>query len=82
VKEIEEIRKNWILHKLPKIDFVYADDWIGMYLDGRLVFERHSMDEEDVLNALGVEYSSHRAHDYLSERGCCPDDLSEVKFDK
>ena len=32
-------------------------DWMGVYIDGRLVYENHSIDEDHLLDLLGIEYT-------------------------
>lgn len=45
----------------PKITFVNADtgDWEGIYVDGVLLREDHSLAPDDVLSVLGIEYTEH-----------------------
>jgi hypothetical protein len=65
---------------VPKIDLVYGDDWIGLYLDGKLVEEGHSLEPFHVLDALGIKHTYHAADiDWLHEEGCLPERLDDVK---
>jgi len=65
---------------LPKITLVRADDWKGLYLDGKLVDEGHRVDTIDVLHALGIEATQFWANDeWLSNLGSLPLDLKDVK---
>lgn len=41
-----------------KVDFVNVDDWEGMYIDGRLVQQGHSLEPEDVLRQLNIEHDT------------------------
>lgn len=47
--------------KQKEIVFVHDNggDWEGMYVDGVLVTENHSLDPDDVLSLLGIEYETH-----------------------
>lgn len=38
-------------------------DWVAMYIDGRKVAEGHSLNEYQVLDALGVPYTSEEVDD-------------------
>ena len=46
---------------MPKIDFVNSNDgdWCGLYVDGQLIAENHSLDPDDVLTHLGIAYNTH-----------------------
>lgn len=66
--------------KLPSITFVEYDDWEGLYLDGKLVLEGHSLDTSHVLDALGISHSSVWVSDAQIEKaGCLPERLAEVE---
>lgn len=47
--------------KNPKIAFVNSNDgdWEGIYVDGVLKREGHSLSPDDVLSVLGIEYDTH-----------------------
>ncbi len=63
-----------------KLTRVYCEDWEGVYLDGVLVAQGHSVDISDVAAALGVEYQSVEADsDWLEDEGELPESLSDVK---
>lgn len=66
----------------PAIVFVSGDDWEGMYLDGELVDEGHSLNVFKVLEKLGL---AHEIRDldseWIEERGSLPDYLKDVMFD-
>lgn len=36
-----------------KVVFVNSDDWQGMYVDGRLEYENHTISSFDMMNVLG-----------------------------
>lgn len=37
---------------MNKLDIIYIDDWCGLYIDGKLYYEGHSIEPETVLNAI------------------------------
>lgn len=44
---------------MPKIQFLTNDDdWTGLYIDGKLIIEGHSIRARDVVEALGYKYES------------------------
>lgn len=43
---------------MKKIDIIKSDDWTALYLDGVLVYENHSLSAVDLLEYLGVDYTS------------------------
>jgi hypothetical protein len=68
-----------------KIVFVSAPsgDWEGLYIDGKLNFENHSLRAVEVLDALGIEYREIEADvEWLAIRGRFPDNLAQVKHSK
>lgn len=56
------------------------DDWKGIYVDGKLKLEGHSlrMDEVMALFSDFITYKEVDATDYLYEVGSLPSDLSEL----
>ncbi len=71
-----------VAKKQPRIVLVRADDWRGLYLDGKLVDEGHRVDTIDVLHALGIEATQCWANDeWLNDRGCLPPSLRDVKHE-
>lgn len=65
-----------------KITFVGdpGGDWEGLYIDGKLVIENHSLQWWQVLYALKIEYDSFDAdEEWLQEKGSLPNDLKDVK---
>ena len=66
-----------------KITFVNVDDWVGVYLDGKLEYENHSIDADDCLTLLGIECESLWVDpDWMGDRCRLPEDLKDVKFEK
>lgn len=52
-------------------------DWKGVYVDGVLVAEGHSLREEEVLDALDIDYTE--THDWNGEDyGRLPNTLEEA----
>lgn len=67
--------------KKKNIVFICADDWEGMYINGELVAEGHSIEKDTVLTILGLEFNEDWTvdEDWLNERGRLPKKLSDVK---
>lgn len=44
----------------PKVTFVMNDegDWVGLYIDGYLAYEGHSISETKMLELLDINYES------------------------
>lgn len=64
----------------PNLHIIRSDqgDWIGLYRDGKLLREGHSIPEDEVLDALGIEYGYTVWDEEFNEHGGrCPDDLPE-----
>lgn len=63
------------LHIIRSEDY----DWIGLYRDGKLLHEGHSIQEEDLLKILGLEYGHTVADEaqFNEWGGGCPYDLPE-----
>ena len=66
-----------------KIKFVHADDWEGLYINGKLVLEDHSLLAVDVLDAISLEdcEAYDADEDWLFTRGTLPQDFKDVKVD-
>lgn len=55
------------------------NDWEGIYLDGKLVDQGHSLDLVQTLKRLGIDVRVvEPSHDWLMSRGRLPDTLDEV----
>jgi len=64
----------------PFVTFVEADDWQGLYLDGKLVEEDHCVRVDDVLRRLGITCEQIYADDqWLARRGSLPKDRNNIK---
>jgi hypothetical protein len=61
------------------ITLVYGNDWIGLYRDGILLDEGHSLSPYHILTALGLEMEEKTANeDWLEEEGSLPGCLEDV----
>lgn len=49
-------------------------DWIALYRDGECILQGHSIQEEELLDLLGIEYT-HEVRD-LASTGRAPSELS------
>ena len=66
--------------KSQKIVIVNGDDWAGIYIDGKLQYEGHSISPNDILTVLGIEHKEIECdYDWLAERGSLPENLKQVK---
>jgi hypothetical protein len=58
-----------------------SGDWSGLYKDGKLLIEDHSLRASEVLEVLGFEVERKEAEEnWLEERGNLPKLLKDVKF--
>lgn len=73
---------------MDKIVFVYADDWEGVYLDGNLLQQRHSIDAYELIQDLvrvGVTLGSTtsidsiEARDWIMHEGYLPNTYKEFE---
>jgi hypothetical protein len=65
---------------MEKITYVRGQDWEGLYIDGELVEEGHSICVEEVVEALGFTCERIMAdQEWLEDRGDLPYCLGEVK---
>jgi len=63
-----------------KITIVDGDSWEGLYIDGKLIIENHTLSLYDVLDAIGVKYKHVLVDDeWLYKHGTLPKKLSDVK---
>lgn len=62
---------------------VEAEDWVGLYVDGKLVEEHHDLDLTDWLSKFGVNIKTKHAYNdrQVTESGTLPDNLNDVEFD-
>lgn len=70
------------------IDIIILDDWEGLYINGQLVDEGHSINLRTVLKKLAKEYNfTFRSHcaspeleDKIQQVGSLPKNLDEVEL--
>lgn len=68
---------------MKPLDFVLvrADDWTGLYKNGVLIYEDHSIDLETYSEIVGIPCPVKWADDdWLIEAGHLPELLSDVKL--
>jgi len=54
---------------MKKIDIATADDWTALYIDGKVVYQNHSIEAVEVLELLGITYTQHDFEGDLDEWG-------------
>jgi hypothetical protein len=68
----------------PKLVIVDGDDWVGFYLGGKLIWQGHSPNLNElsgILNQAGLSTQfGECSADWMGERSHMPDDLSEVEL--
>jgi hypothetical protein len=61
------------------ITIVSVDDWVGLYINGRLVYEDHSLDEYHLFQALKIKYKEIDANEkWIWHEGELPLQLKDV----
>jgi hypothetical protein len=66
-----------------KVTRVWTDNWEGLYVNGRLVAEGHSLDAREALEAVGWAVESRELdEEWITERGHLPDGIDRVRFAK
>jgi hypothetical protein len=56
------------------------DDWEGLYVDGKLVEERHTIRLCDLAKAVGLDYEEDEVrYEWLAERGSLPGRYEDVQ---
>jgi len=65
------------------ITLVNAEDWIGVYIDGKLVYEYHDLEPETLLDLIEViKYNSVWAdEEWFNKCSSLPKKLSDVKLE-
>jgi hypothetical protein len=66
---------------LPKVNLLHSEDhdWVGIYVDDKLVEEGHSFTPEMVLEAIGVKHQSLDIDFEAADWGSCPRTYAEVE---
>jgi hypothetical protein len=73
---------------MNKMVYVDADDWCGLYVNGKLVYEDHSIPTvtfaELMMSNQPIESFNMQCVDldWIHERGNLPEDLNEVAFEE
>lgn len=80
-------RERMVAQKVDEVVIVSgAEDWEGLYIDGKLVSEGHSIRVHDVLDALGVTLTRINLDDkqesQLERKGSMPKTLKGVQKTK
>lgn len=55
-----------------------CEDWTALYLNGRKVIENHSLDETDILEALGITFEQVWVPDEWVEENGMPATTAEL----
>lgn len=64
---------------MPKITYVFGDDWEGVYLDGELVAEGHRITLREFAKLLGHDIEVVEADEgWLGDLGNLPNNLTDV----
>ena len=68
--------------KNDKIVIVMSDDWTGLYVDGKLVYENHSIEVHDLIREGLFSASIYDiTSEELENHGYqCPDNLKDLKL--
>lgn len=62
-----------------EITITVYDDWAGIYVDGELQYENHSLHHRDVLEAIKQDYESIEVDMMKLDIGRLPDTLEELR---
>jgi hypothetical protein len=71
-------------HKMGKrVDFVDGDDWEGLYIDGKLVLQDHSISAWEVIKLLAFEHIEPGGYhfadlDWLMNNSGLPENIEDV----
>ena len=79
----EKAKKEDGKKTIDEVVIVHGDDWVGVYVDGKLRYEGHSIRPEQLLELLGINCRDFECDlDWLEEEGNLPKDLKDVKLPK
>ena len=71
---------------IKKMALFWGEDWEGLYIDGKLVYENHHIEAHDVIRILeerGMEAAAIEVDDdWLIDRGTLPADAADVVVHK
>jgi hypothetical protein len=66
-----------------KFTFVEGDDWVGLYMDGELVYEGHSISPAYLAELLDADFERIWADDaWLYDVGTLPKNLEDVRVER
>ena len=70
--------------KNHKFVIVEANNWVGFYVDGKLVEQHHDVDLTELLPKYGVNIKTKYAYNdpQALYEGTLPENLSDIEFDK
>ena len=69
--------------KLKKIKLVRGDDWMGLYIDKKLVYEGHDISEKMLLELCGIEFHSFEVNqEWMEDKGHLPEDFFSIPKSK
>lgn len=65
--------------KIPEFAIVATEDWIGLYINGKLADENHSFSAKEVCNIFKFPVTFYKGseHAVISNNGF-PDDLKKI----
>lgn len=64
---------------MTQINYVQGDDWCGLYIDGKLVHEGHSIDVTQILSILDIAHHiTYVNDDWMYSRGRLPENFGWV----
>jgi len=68
------------MRSFKRLTLVRGDDWEGLYLDGKLIWQGHTLESDVLLDLLQIENNTIWANlDWLHEQGGLPEELAEVR---
>jgi hypothetical protein len=68
---------------MKNIKYILSNDWQGLYLNGELVLEDHSLHPTKVLESLGIKFELLSANEeWLEEQGRFPEKFADVVLDE
>lgn len=69
--------------RVPVLEFITSPDgdWTGLYRDGKLVAQGHTLSASECLSALGIPFTSAEASEAWIQRvGQLPEDIKDVFY--
>lgn len=78
MRDYDETLPKIPIKKKKEVVLVKGDDWEGIYINGRLIFENHSLSAKEIFRILGFDIID-VDDQWLGDRGSFPENISEVK---